>query len=84
MCRRNRYHREVHEIAAPAMPDVTPIADDDETFIVTSRVVGCDGGGGALGHPLVYLRIEHDGDVVCPYCSRRFVLADGGRGAHNH
>jgi uncharacterized Zn-finger protein len=66
------------------MPDVNPITDDEETFIVTSRVVGCDGGGGALGHPLVYLHIERNGDVVCPYCSRRFVLAEGAQPAHGH
>ena len=36
--------------------------------------VCCDGGMGALGHPLVYLKIGDSGDVVCPYCSRKFVL----------
>jgi uncharacterized Zn-finger protein len=55
------------------MPDVSSPASDD-TITVTSSVVGCDGGGGPLGHPLVYLKIEPDGHVVCPYCSRQFVL----------
>ena len=41
---------------------------------VDSEVVGCDGGGGALGHPLVYLHIGKDGANDCPYCGRRFVL----------
>ena len=36
-----------------------------------------DGGGGPLGHPLVYLHTDDDGEVVCPYCSRHFVLAAG-------
>lgn len=45
-----------------------------ETFTVTAASVPCDGGGGALGHPKVYLRIDPvSRDVVCPYCSRRFV-----------
>lgn len=39
---------------------------DDET-------APCDGGGGALGHPLVYLRFEGKPYVDCYYCSRRFV-----------
>jgi uncharacterized Zn-finger protein len=56
------------------MPDVSS-PSDDEVIVVTNRVVGCDGVVGALGHPLVYLRIEREGEVVCPYCSRRFVLA---------
>ena len=47
----------------------------EERFVVTSRVVGCDGGGGPLGHPLVYLNIDSTGEVVCPYCSRQFVLS---------
>ena len=38
----------------------------DEIIQVESRVVGCDGGGGALGHPLVYLKIGGDGEIVCP------------------
>jgi uncharacterized Zn-finger protein len=58
---------------AAAAPAAAPVA---ETIQVDSRVVACDGGGGALGHPRVFLRIvEHD--VVCPYCSRHYVLAEG-------
>lgn len=37
--------------------------------------VACDGGGGALGHPLVYLSFETGDEVDCYYCSRRFVKA---------
>ena len=46
-----------------------------ETIQATSREVICDGGGGALGHPRVYLHIDHDkGDrVTCGYCSRPLV-----------
>lgn len=41
----------------------------------TTETVDCDGGGGALGHPLVYLAFDN-GDVVdCYYCSRRFARA---------
>lgn len=44
-----------------------------ETIEVDSRVVACDGGDGPLGHPRVFLRIT-EGEIVCPYCSRRYVL----------
>ena len=66
------------------MPDVIPPPSGDDTIVVSSPVVGCDGGGGVLGHPLVYLRIERDGEVVCPYCSRRFVLEGGPGTATSH
>ena len=65
------------------LPGVTP----EEMITVESRTVGCDGGakGGAsaLGHPLVYLRIE-DRQVTCPYCSRTYVLAEGAGDNHGH
>ncbi len=35
--------------------------------------VGCDGGSGALGHPLVYLTMDTSGKVDCPYCGRRYI-----------
>lgn len=46
-----------------------------EAIQVTSETACCDGGGGALGHPRVYLHIDHaQGDsVTCPYCSRVYV-----------
>lgn len=34
--------------------------------------VGCDGGAGSLGHPLVYLPFEGRPFVDCYYCGQRF------------
>jgi uncharacterized Zn-finger protein len=47
-------------------------------------VVRCDGGGGALGHPAVYLNMGDKEAIDCPYCSRRFVRKRGGRGGDGH
>jgi uncharacterized Zn-finger protein len=44
-----------------------------DTFIVDSQQVACNGGGGALGHPKVYLELDHNGEITCPYCSRHFI-----------
>jgi uncharacterized Zn-finger protein len=44
-----------------------------ETITVDTRTVACNGGGGALGHPNVYLNLGAKGAVECPYCSRLFV-----------
>lgn len=58
--------------------------EPEETISVDTTTARCDGGGGPLGHPAVYLKITQAGDVVCPYCSRRFVLAKGAQPAHGH
>ena len=47
-----------------------------ETIHVDDRTVACDGGTIALGHPRVFLHIA-DREVVCPYCSRTYVLNEG-------
>jgi uncharacterized Zn-finger protein len=51
-----------------------------ETIYVDGRVVACNGGGGALGHPRVYLNLGADGKIECPYCSRLFLLRTGHAG----
>ncbi len=51
---------------------------------VKTSTVGCDGGGGPLGHPMVYLKITEAGGIVCPYCSRHYVLADDAQAEAGH
>ena len=46
-----------------------------EEVVVSTKRVACDGGGGALGHPLVYLDMGKHDHVECGYCDRRFVLS---------
>ena len=54
------------------MPALAPeIVETDNTR------VACDGGGGALGHPRVYLQIDEKGYAECGYCDRRFVQIGG-------
>jgi uncharacterized Zn-finger protein len=54
------------------MSDVT---EEIEVFYLDSRTAVCDGGGGVLGHPRVFLAIDRSDEVECPYCSRRFIYA---------
>lgn len=35
--------------------------------------VSCDGGGGALGHPVVWYSFDGQDHVECGYCDRLFV-----------
>jgi uncharacterized Zn-finger protein len=44
-----------------------------ETIYIDEMVAACNGGGGPLGHPRVYLNLAPLGKVECPYCSRLFV-----------
>ncbi len=48
-----------------------------ETVETDQTRVSCDGGGGALGHPRVYLEMGDEGFVECPYCDKRFTLKAG-------
>ncbi len=59
--------------SSPRHPDAVPAP---EVITVGARRVKCDGGGGALGHPLVYYDMGEERFVECGYCDRRFVLAD--------
>ena len=57
----------------PSRP-TSVIIPPPEEIVVTSKRVACDGGGGVLGHPLVYMDMGEDDHVECGYCDRRFVL----------
>ncbi|KAJ9059111.1 hypothetical protein DSO57_1005910 [Entomophthora muscae] len=39
---------------------------------VNARVVSCDGGGGALGHPKVYINLDQNIPMPCGYCGLRY------------
>lgn len=65
--------------AQPA-PAAAPVGPAPEVITVRSHRVACDGIGGALGHPRVYLEMGGADFVECPYCDRRFVLAHGSEG----
>ncbi len=55
-----------------------------EIIAVATAIVACDGGGGAMGHPRVYLTLGKDGEIECPYCSRKYVLKEGARAEAAH
>ena len=44
---------------------ITVPSDTDEVF--------CDGGGGTLGHPVVWYVFDGQKSVECGYCDRAFV-----------
>ncbi len=56
------------------MPSTHTPPPPPELIIADARHVRCDGGGGALGHPVVYYDMGDADFVECGYCDRRFVL----------
>ena len=59
-------------------PDPVPSSTSapvPEEIVVHEHRVWCDGEGGALGHPRVFLELGAAGFVDCGYCDRRFVLS---------
>ena len=45
-----------------------------EIIEVDQKRVACDGGGGALGHPRVWLHLGEKNQIACTYCSRLYVM----------
>ncbi|HEY3947639.1 zinc-finger domain-containing protein [Phenylobacterium sp.] len=68
---------------APAKGALTPNLPAPEVIVVRSRRVACDGVGGALGHPRVWLEMGEADFVECTYCDRRFVLPKGSEGSES-
>jgi len=61
-----------------------PSIDSPEVQEVETKRVSCDGGGGALGHPKVFLEMGEKDFVECPYCDKRFVLKAGAVVSDHH
>tara|TARA_B100001027_G_scaffold29904_1_gene17736 strand:- start:2 stop:184 length:183 start_codon:yes stop_codon:yes gene_type:complete len=59
--------------------------DPEDPIYVETHTVACDGGGGPLGHPKVFLTFDESGEIVCPYCSRHYLLSpDAPAAGHGH
>lgn len=61
--------------AATKIVAVASAGPQPEVVRVHSQRVACDGVGGALGHPRVWVDLGEEGTADCGYCDRRFVLS---------
>ncbi|KAK2576145.1 hypothetical protein KPH14_007473 [Odynerus spinipes] len=43
---------------------------------IKGRIVACDGGGGPLGHPKVYINLDKPDENPCGYCGLHFYKED--------
>eukprot|EP00127_Corallochytrium_limacisporum_P004213 Clim_evm158s157 gene=Clim_evmTU158s157 len=49
------------------------ITRDEPVYVSNKRVVGCEGGHAALGHPLKFINLDQPRVHSCGYCGREFV-----------
>ena len=62
--------------ATKAATELAPVLGPAPEIVrVHARRVACDGVGGALGHPRVWVDLGESGTADCGYCDRRFVLS---------
>ncbi len=54
-------------------PEIKKLQNKDAEY-VTSKKISCIGVEGPLGHPKIYLDMGDNSQVVCPYCSKLFIL----------
>ena len=70
-------------MAARIMPKEYQMENDDIVMVTSTRVM-CEGSGGALGHPRIYLDMGGETSVRCKYCDRLFKLdANAVQGDHH-
>ena len=67
-----------HHTTTEPQSQQSPLGEVSHVPAGTNRV-SCDGGGGALGHPQIWLTLTAEAgeaaQATCPYCSRRFISA---------
>nr|XP_054766330.1 NADH dehydrogenase [ubiquinone] iron-sulfur protein 6, mitochondrial-like isoform X2 [Lytechinus pictus] len=51
------------------------LVHEEPPIVINGRSVNCDGGGGPLGHPKVFINLDQPGIHTCQYCGRRYVAA---------
>ncbi|KAF9586652.1 hypothetical protein BGW38_000026 [Lunasporangiospora selenospora] len=58
--------------AQPQPPAAIDLIAEEPIRLVESRRARCDGGGGSLGHPAVWINLDRPGAHACGYCGIRF------------
>ncbi|GAA6062753.1 hypothetical protein JCM10212_005549 [Sporobolomyces blumeae] len=56
------------------------LISEEPIRLVQARVAACDGGGGALGHPRIFINLDKEGPHMCTYCGIRYEQEH----AHDH
>merc|ERR1711916_109452 len=65
--------RKVDPASQPKPSNAEELIAEVPPVEIKGRRAVCDGGGGALGHPKVFINLDANRPVECPYCGIRFV-----------
>eukprot|EP00816_Leptocylindrus_hargravesii_P002643 CAMPEP_0196811126 /NCGR_PEP_ID=MMETSP1362-20130617/16966_1 /TAXON_ID=163516 /ORGANISM="Leptocylindrus danicus, Strain CCMP1856" /LENGTH=116 /DNA_ID=CAMNT_0042186381 /DNA_START=14 /DNA_END=364 /DNA_ORIENTATION=- len=73
-------HKESQYTLGKHRSNALELLDKQPIIEVDSDTAVCDGGGGALGHPIEYIQLAHMGGEpnACKYCGLKFVRKGGG------
>ncbi|TPX33348.1 hypothetical protein SmJEL517_g03781 [Synchytrium microbalum] len=61
--------------AQPNPPAAIEMIHKVPITVVETRRVCCDGGGGALGHPKVYINLDQGIPIACGYCGLKYQMS---------
>ncbi|KAH8835251.1 zinc-finger domain-containing protein [Flagelloscypha sp. PMI_526] len=59
----------------PNPPSAMALLSEEPIRVVHGRKAVCDGGGGPLGHPKIYINLDRPGPRPCGYCGLQFEQA---------
>ncbi|TFY54772.1 hypothetical protein EVJ58_g8658 [Rhodofomes roseus] len=59
----------------PNPPSALQMIADEPIRVVHGRKAVCDGGGGPLGHPKIFINLDKPGPKPCGYCGLRYEQA---------
>ncbi|GAA6024342.1 hypothetical protein JCM11491_000384 [Sporobolomyces phaffii] len=68
------------EMFQPRPLAAVELIKEEPIRLIQSRVAACDGGGGPLGHPRVFINLDKPGPHGCTYCGIRYEQEH----AHDH
>ncbi|EDR15589.1 uncharacterized protein LACBIDRAFT_300649 [Laccaria bicolor S238N-H82] len=66
-----RFEQTAMELQPNPLSAMALIAEEP-VRLVHGRKAVCDGGGGPLGHPKIYINLDQPGPRACGYCGIRF------------
>ncbi|KAH9944366.1 zinc-finger domain-containing protein [Epithele typhae] len=69
-----RFEQTVLELQ-PTPLSAMEMIDKEPIRVVHGRKAVCDGGGGPLGHPKIFINLDKPGPRACGYCGLRFEQA---------